>query len=127
MGSKTRSVVLFLLVLVGTLALVAMLSAMTQDSPQAAADRYIEQLHSQQQAQELSAPATGQQGISFFASMTGFICILVIPVTGWLMIAKARRNSQRARERRNNRRLQRAVTAAQGPSSFGPVIPKSRV
>ena len=107
MGSKARFVVSFLLVLAGTLALVAVLSAMTQDSPQAAADRYLEQLHAQQQAQELSAPATGQQGISLLASLAGFLCILFIPVTGWLMLAKARRNSQRAQERRRSRRQRR--------------------
>ena len=127
MGKKAKFAVTFILVLAGTMILVAVLSAMPQDSPQAAADRYIQELHSAQQAKELSAPATGQQGISLFASLTGFMCIIATPLVGWLMIAKARRNSQRARERRINRRLQRAVTAAQGPSSFGPVSPKSRV
>lgn len=112
MGKKARFAVSFILVLAGTLALVALLSAMTADSPQAAADRYMEQLHSQQQAQGLSAPATGQQGISFLASITGFLCILITPVVGWLMIAKARRNSQRIQERRRQRKQQRTVSAA---------------
>ena len=53
MGKKARFLISFLLVLAGTLALVAVLSAMTQDSPQAAADKYIEELHSQQQTQRL--------------------------------------------------------------------------
>ncbi len=111
MGKKARFLISFFLVLAGTLALVAVLSAMTQDSPQAAADKYIEELHSQQQTQELSAPATGQQGIPFFASMGGFIFILLIPAAGWLMIAKARRTSQRAQERRRSR-PRRAVSEA---------------
>lgn len=112
MGKKARSVVSFILVLAGTLALVALLSAMTADSPQAAADRYLDQLHSQQQVQELSAPATGQQGISWLASITGFLCILITPVAGWLMIAKAKRNSQRVQERRRQRRQNRQVSPA---------------
>lgn len=108
MRGKARFVVSFLLVLAGTFVLVALLSAMTQDSPQAAAERYLEQLHAQQQVRELSAPATGQQGISLLASLAGFLCILFIPVTGWLMLAKSRRNSQRAQERRRSRRQHRA-------------------
>lgn len=127
MGKKIKFAVSFILVLMGTLAVVAALSAMTSDSPQAAADRYLEQLHSQQQAQELCAPATGQQGIPWLASLAGFACIIATPLVGWLMMAKAKRNSQRAQERRVNRRLQRAVTAAQGPSSIGPVTPRTRV
>ncbi len=103
MGKKVRFLVSFLLVLAGTLVLVALLSAMTQDSPQAAADRYMEELHSRQQVQELSAPATGQQGIPLLASVAGFAFILLIPAGGWLMIAKSRRSSQRAQERRRSR------------------------
>lgn len=104
MGSKARFAVSFILVLAGTLILVAALSAMTQDSPQAAADRYMEQLHSTQQAQELSAPATGQQDVSFLASLGGFLGIILIPNSGWLMMARAKRNSQRAEERRRSRK-----------------------
>lgn len=107
--SRKAKVVSFLLVLVATLTLVYVLSAMTQDSPQAAADRYIEQLHVQQrQAQEFSAPAGGQKGIPLFASLAGVLCILAIPVTGWLVLAKSRRKSQRVQERRRARREQRA-------------------
>lgn len=112
MGRRARFIVTFLLVLAGTLVLVAALSAMTQDSPQAAADRYIEQLHAQEQVRQISAPAAGQEGIPFLASLGGFLCILLIPVTGWLMMAKARRNSQRAEERRRMRRQRRQTASA---------------
>lgn len=111
MGRKAKSAFAFILVLAGTLALVAALSAMTQDSPQAAADRYIEQLHTQQQVTELSAPAAGQQEASLIVRLAGFFGILLIPLGGWLMIAKSRRNSQRAEERRRSRK-RRTVSAA---------------
>ena len=50
MGKKAKFAVTFFLVLAGTMILVAVLSAMTQDSPQAAAEMYILELHSAQQA-----------------------------------------------------------------------------
>jgi len=111
MSHKTRFISI-ILVLAATVALVAVLSAVTQSSPRAAADHYIEQLRAQQQsAQGLSAPVEGQQGISLVAGLTGVLGILVIPVTGWLTMAKARRDRQRAQERRRARKEQRAGAA----------------
>lgn len=111
MGRKTKSALCFVLVLAGTMVLVAVLSAMTQDSPQAAADRYIQQLHTQQQVTELSAPAAGQQETPLLVRLMGFFGILLIPLGGWLMMARSRRNSQRAEERRRSRK-RRTVSPA---------------
>ena len=110
MGRKGKFLITFLLVLAGTLILVSALSAATHDSPRVAAARYMEELHAQERTQELSAPATGQQGVPVIASLAGFMCILAVPVTGWLMIAKARRDRQRVQERRRSRRERRGVS-----------------
>lgn len=110
MGRKGKFLITFLLVLVGTLVLVSFLSAATHDSPQDAAARYMEELHAQEQAQGLSAPAMGQQGVPVIASLAGFLCILAVPVTGWLMMAKARRDRQRVQERRQSRRERRGIS-----------------
>ena len=104
MGRKVSKLAAFLLILAVTICVVAVLSAATHDSPQAAADRYLEQVRTQAaQAGELSAPATGEPGISIFASLAGFFGILLIPLTGFLLFARAKRAEAKAGGRRARR------------------------
>lgn len=103
MGRKTGKLLVFLLVLALTIGIVAVLSAATREAPQAAADRYMEQVHSQsQQSTGLSAPAAAGSGISVFASLGGFFAILAIPLTGFLIFAKSRRTAAKAGVKRQN-------------------------
>ncbi|RKJ42049.1 hypothetical protein D7X94_00795 [Acutalibacter sp. 1XD8-33] len=82
----------FLLVLVVTLGVVAVLSAASHVSPEAAADRYLRQVRDQEEeTAELSAPAEGCPEISFVASSIGFLAMLVIPVAGFLAFARSKR------------------------------------
>lgn len=103
MSRKAGRLLVFLLVLAFTVGIVAVLSAATQESPQIAADRYMEQVHSQgQPSAGLSAPAAAGSGISILASLGGFFTILLVPLAGFLIFAKSKRSAAKAGGRRQN-------------------------
>ncbi len=82
----------FLLVFVGTIAVVAVLSQVTHVSTETAAARYMEALREQQEpeAEVLSAPASGHPGISWAESLAGFFAIMLVPVVGLLAFLRSR-------------------------------------
>ena len=79
----------FLLVFLGTIAVVAVL---THVSTETAAARYMEALREQQEpeAEVLSAPAPGHPGISWAESLAGFFAIMLVPVAGLLAFLRSR-------------------------------------
>ena len=82
----------FLLVFLGTIAVVAVLSQVTHVSAETAADRYMESIREQQEpeAETLSAPASGHPGISWTESLAGFFAIMLVPAVGLLAFLRSR-------------------------------------
>ena len=109
MGRKVFSKLIpFMLVLILTVVLVAVLSAASRVSQEEAVDRYIQQAQSRQaEQQELSAPAVEGPGISFLTSLTGFMALLAIPLAALLMYARACRKANHRRSVRARRQSRR--------------------
>lgn len=117
MGRKyLKKFAAFFLVLAITVVVVAVLSAASRVSPETAVDRYMQQMHSQEAEPEgLSATVEDRPGTSLLVSMAGFAAILVVPLAGLLMFARAKRAGQDSRSGRQSYRprkdmsLQRAL------------------
>lgn len=114
--------VTFLLVLAVTLGVVAVLSAASHVSPEAAADRYLQEVHTrQEETASLSAPAEGHPEIPLLASSAGFLVMLVIPAAAYLAFAKSRRTG------RENKRPRQSYRPKNDMSLQGTVRHRDRV
>ena len=88
----------FVIVLVLTVAAVAVFSAMSRQSPQKeeAVPRFSVGTG---QHEAMKAPATGEPGISPIASIAGFAGLLMLPVAGAAIFAIAKRPGKKAKYR----------------------------
>lgn len=100
----------FLLVLVVTVVSVALLSASTRVTPDAAAERYIQQLQAQRTEPEaLSAPETAGAGVSWVASAVGFLSLMALLLVIYGAYVKSKRAERARQERLRNRRARRRI------------------
>lgn len=107
---KFGKVITFLLVFAVTVALVALLSASTRVTPDAAAERYIQQLQAQQAEPEaLSAPETAGAGVSWVASTAGFLSLMALLLVIFAVYVKSKRAERARQERLRNRRARRRI------------------
>lgn len=99
----------FLLVFLGTIAVIAVLSQITHVSAETAANRYMESIREQQEpeTETLSAPASGHPGISWTESLAGFFAIMLVPVVGLLAFLRSRHigKPRRGKSRRQTAEL----------------------
>lgn len=103
-------VMTFLLASVVTVVLVALLSASTRVTPDAAAEQYIQQLQSQRAEPEaLSAPEMAGTGVSWIASAAGFLSLMALLLAIYGAYVRSKRAERARQERLQNRRARRRI------------------